>query len=48
MVRLYQRCDMGMAGRIWPDGRGVLYQPCKLVAAFDVIGDAFYKGRKGA
>lgn len=45
MVRMYHRCDMGFAGRVWPDGRGLLDQPCKLVAAFAVIGTALAKGK---
>lgn len=28
---------MGMSGRLWPDGRSLLDQPCLLVSAFDVI-----------
>lgn len=38
MVYLYHRCDMGMAGRVWPDGRALLDQPERLVRAFDLIG----------
>lgn len=37
---MYQRCDMGMAGRVWPDGRAHLDQPLVLIEAFDVIGKA--------
>lgn len=37
---MYHRCDMGMAGRVWPDGRALLDQPHVLIQAFDVIGKA--------
>jgi len=40
VLSLYNRCDMGMAGRVWPDGRSLLDQPCLLVQAFDVISSA--------
>jgi len=46
MIRMYQQCDNGMAGRVWPDGGALLDQPCKLVQAFNVIADAMVKGRK--
>jgi hypothetical protein len=31
------RCRDPMGGTRWPDGRGLLDQPLRLVAAFDVI-----------
>lgn len=31
---------MGMSGRVWPDGRAYLDQPCVLIDAFKVIGKA--------
>jgi len=37
---MYHRCDMGMAGRVWPDGRAFLDQPVNLIDAFDVIAKA--------
>lgn len=37
MVYLYHRCDMGMAGFVWPDGKAYLDQPERLIRAFDVI-----------
>lgn len=46
MVRLYQQCDMGMSGIVWPDGGALLDQPVKLVEAFAVIGNALAEARK--
>jgi hypothetical protein len=37
MISMYNRCDMGMAGRVWPDGRAYLDQPMILIEAFGVI-----------
>lgn len=34
---MYHRCDMGMAGRVWPDGGAYLDQPVVLIDAFNVI-----------
>jgi len=42
-VRVFHQCDMGMSGRVWPDGGSLLDQPCKLVQAFNVIGAAMAK-----
>jgi hypothetical protein len=39
---MYRRCDMGMAGRVWPDGGAFLDQPMILIEAFDVIGKAMH------
>ena len=39
---MYKRCDKGMAGRDWPDGGASLDQPCVLIEAFTVIGNALY------
>jgi hypothetical protein len=46
LVHMFHRCDMGMAGRIWPDGGSLLDQPVKLVRAFSVISEAVAKVRK--
>lgn len=39
MLRLYQQCDRGMAGMVYPDGRAPLDQPLVLLDAFAVIAD---------
>ena len=44
-MNMFHRCDMGMAGRVWPDG-GTPDQPTKLVRAFSVISSAVSKARK--
>jgi hypothetical protein len=46
LVNMFHRCDMGMAGRVWPDGGTLLDQPTKLVRAFSVISSAVSKARK--
>jgi hypothetical protein len=46
LVRTYQLCDRGMTGVQWPDGRGLLDQPMRLVQAFAVIGAALAAARK--
>lgn len=46
LIRAFELCDRGMAGREWPDGGSLLDQPCKLVEAFAVIGDAKHKVRQ--
>lgn len=40
LLRLYNRCDRGMAGFVYPDGGAVLDQPVLLLEAFDVIAAA--------
>ena len=47
MIRLYNQCDHGMAGMVYPDGRPVLDQPLLLLDAFAVIGDQISKVRRG-
>jgi hypothetical protein len=39
---------MGMAGRVWPDGGGLLHQPNALVQAFAVIGNSLHRFGKKA
>jgi hypothetical protein len=39
---MYRRCDMGMAGRVWPDGGAYLDQPMILIEAFDTIAVALH------
>lgn len=46
LVSIYFSCDRGMGGVVWPDGRGLLDQPVKLIQAFNVIGAALAAGRK--
>ena len=46
LVRLHDQCDMGMGGRVWPDGRGLLDQPNLLIEAFDVIAGAKARARE--
>jgi hypothetical protein len=41
LISLYQQCDRGMAGYVYPDGGSVLDQPLLLIEAFAVIGSAF-------
>jgi len=36
-----------MGGHVYPDGGSVLDQPCVLLDAFDVIGDAKARMRRG-
>lgn len=38
LVRTYRQCLDGWGNITWPDGRALLDQPVKLVAAFGVIG----------
>ena len=40
LLRLYNQCDRGMNGFVYPDGKAVLDQPLLLLDAFAVIGDA--------
>jgi len=42
MIAMYRRCDMGMAGRVWPDGRAYLDQPNILIDAFNTIAQALH------
>lgn len=37
LVRLCRMCEGGMGAPVWPDGRAILRQPVKLVAAFNFI-----------
>jgi hypothetical protein len=39
MIRLFEQCDRGEHGCIYPDGGPVLDQPLLLLDAFAVIGD---------
>lgn len=39
---MYHRCDKGMSGRDWPDGRAYLDQPVILIDAFSVIARALH------
>lgn len=45
---MFTRCDMGMSGRVWPDGRAFLDQPSVLIEAFDVIGKGLHDFKKEA
>jgi len=48
LINLYRRCDMGMAGFVWPDGGAYLDQPVRLIEAFDVIRTSLAKKEPGA
>lgn len=48
LIHMFTRCDMGMSGRVWPDGRAFLDQPSVLIEAFDVIGKGLHDFKKEA
>ncbi len=48
MVQLYNHCDRGMSGVVWPDGGCVLDQPVALIEAFGVVGVALNAARDRA
>lgn len=37
LIRLCRMCEGGMGSPSWPDGKSLLDQPVKLVAAFNTI-----------
>jgi hypothetical protein len=37
LIRLCRQCEGGMGAPVWPDGRSLIEQPVKLVAAFNII-----------
>lgn len=43
LLRLFNQCDRGMAGMVYPDGGSLLDQPLVLLDAFAVISDAKVK-----
>lgn len=46
LLRLFNQCDRGMAGFVYPDGGAVLDQPLLLLDAFAVIADAKAKVKR--
>lgn len=46
MISLYRSCDQGMAGFRYPDGKAWLDQPCVMLDAFAVIGNALRAAEK--
>lgn len=45
---MFNACNRGMAGMVYPDGRAVLDQPLLLLDAFAVIADARARAREGS
>jgi hypothetical protein len=42
------RSASGMSGEVWPDGQSVIYQPLKLVQAFDVLAKYWADNEEGS